>query len=276
MFTKKWTMLLADAIVIFLLWGGLAYADNVETDVAVNSVVVNSNQKKLNTTIAITDAKLKNSAQSQLKINRIDDKIQAMLVEYQSILRQINAYKTHNQQINRLIQSQQQDIASLDLQLNSIEDTKREILPFMNRMVVAFNQFVELDVPFLPDERHLRQERTNTIPDRADLSLAEKLRQIFEAYRIELDYGRNIEAYQGQLEIDGQYKTFNFLRVGRVGLYYLSLDENACGFWNLQTKMWAALPDEYISTISQGIDIAKKQLPPDLLRLPLPTPGVLK
>ena len=108
--------------------------------------------------------------------------------------------------------------------------------------------------------------------ERADVTLAEKYRRILEAYQVETEYGRTLEAYRGELVLDDVTRTVDFLRIGRVSLYYLSLDGADAGIWH--NKAWQKLDDSYRQSISQGLKVAKKQLPPDLLVLPVKTAEV--
>ena len=105
---------------------------------------------------------------------------------------------------------------------------------------------------------------------RADVTNAEKYRRIMEAYQIENEYGRTIEAYRGGLERDDREITVYFLRFGRIALLYQTLDESEAGVWNAETGSWVPLDSSYRSTIRQGIRIARKQAAPDLIQLPLP------
>ena len=67
-------------------------------------------------------------------------------------------------------------------------------------------------------------------------------------------------------------RTVDFLRIGRVSLYYLSLDGVEAGIWH--DNAWQKLDDSYRQSISLGLKVAKKQLPPDLLVLPVRTAEV--
>ncbi len=93
-----------------------------------------------------------------------------------------------------------------------------------------------------------------------------------EAYQIENEYGRTIEAYRATLDLDGKETTVDFLRFGRIALVYQSLDENQTGVWNQQTRSWDELDSSYRSAIRAGLRIARKQSAPDLVTLPLPAP----
>lgn len=118
----------------------------------------------------------------------------------------------------------------------------------------------------------MRVEQLKELLNRADISLPEKYRRVMEAYRVEADYGHSIEAYSGDLVRDDAVRTVEFLRLGRVALYYLSLDATTAGYWNRQTRQWQILPDKFRNAVTQGLLIAKKQVPPDLVSLPITAP----
>jgi FtsZ-binding cell division protein ZapB len=210
---------------------------------------------------------------SQEKIDNLSDETTDMLAEYRDVLRQTQSLKSYNDQLQSLVNSQQEEMASISEQLNNIETTQHDIVPLMLKMIDVLQQFVSLDVPFLKQERQTRLEALTAMMGRADVSLAEKYRRIMEAYQVETEYGRTIEAYQADLEDGETKKTVDFLRIGRVSLYYLTLDGKEAGMWDNDKKQWVTLSDDYIQAITDGLKVAKKQLPPDLLVLPVKTVG---
>ncbi len=211
--------------------------------------------------------------ESQETIDNLDDETTDMLAQYRDILRQTQSLKTYNDQLEQLVSSQRNELDSISLQLQNIETTQRDIVPLMSKMIEVLEQFVTLDIPFLQQERNDRIVALKTMMGRADVSLSEKYRRIMEAYQVETEYGRTIEAYQADLNKEGDNRTVDFLRIGRVNLYYLTLDGREAGVWDTESGQWQTLPDNYLQPIADGLKVARKQLPPDLMVLPLKASG---
>jgi septal ring factor EnvC (AmiA/AmiB activator) len=211
-------------------------------------------------------------ARSQQTVEKLDEQTQILLDQYRSALSTLENLKDYNAQMERQVGDQKQEIARREAELGQIEQTRRHIVPFMLRMLKVYEQLVGLDIPFLPQERQRRVEQLKAMMDRSDITLAEKYRRLLEAYRVEAEYGHTIEAYQGKLENGGTVRTVQFLRLGRVGLYYLTLDGSEAASWHPREKRWLELGDGYREPIKQAILIAERQLPPDLVKLPLPAP----
>ncbi len=208
--------------------------------------------------ITQTNAQLQTSQQ---KIDTVDEETRQMLGEYKTAQKEIDNYRVYNGQLQAIVDSQMEEMRQLTEDIDKIEATGLRIMPFMQQMIDGLSHFIDSDYPFLPEERQKRIDRLNADMKRADLSIAAKYRQILEAYQIEIDYGNTLEAYQGNLE----GRKVMFLKIGRIGLYYLSLDKQRCAAWDPTRKQWRALTDvDYKRSIDKAIKIAKKQRPPDL------------
>ena len=105
--------------------------------------------------------------------------------------------------------------------------------------------------------------------DRADVAPSEKFRRVMEAYQVEMDYGRTVEAYTGLQTIDGQERDVDFLRIGRTALIYQTRDGGIQGNWNKQTRQWEKLDASYRSQITKGLRVARKQMAPEVLMVPV-------
>jgi hypothetical protein len=208
----------------------------------------------------------------QGRVEALSDATDTLLTQYQSGLRQLESLRIYNKQLDALIAAQEVERLSLAEQTDRVELVSRDVTPLMLRMIDALESFVSLDIPFLEEERSERVLGLRKLMHRADVSEAEKYRSIMEAYQIENEYGRTIEAYRSTLDKDGKELTVNFLRVGRIALVYQSLDESQAGAWNQETRSGESLDGSYRTSIRQGLRIARKQAAPDLIRLPLPAP----
>lgn len=213
---------------------------------------------------------------SQQTVEKLDEETRDLLDAYRSALSTLKNLNDYNAQMERQLGDQKQEIARRKAELAQIEKTRRHIVPFMLRMLEVYEQLVGLDIPFLTEERQRRVEQLRAMMDRSDITLSEKYRRLLEAYRVEAEYGHTIEAYQGKMENGGAVRTVQFLRLGRVGLYYLSLDGREAASWHPREKRWMVLDKGYREPIKQAILIAERQLPPDLVKLPLPAPEAIQ
>ena len=210
---------------------------------------------------------------SQQTVERLDDESRQMLEEYRQLVQQLQRTTQANNDLQSKVEQQAAEISRITRELDDIEHVRSDIDPLMQKMLTTLGQLIELDTPFLAEERQTRQAALEEAFSKRSGDIAERFRQLLEAYQIEADYGRNIEAYQGQMpQQDGSRKMVDFLRLGRVALFYQTLDGRAGGVWDNQKRVWHSLEPSHMAGISQAIRIARKQLPPDLMVLPLLIP----
>lgn len=219
-------------------------------------------------TIERTDAA---GQRSQKKVETLDDQTQLLLNEYRQIRAETDQLALYNRQMEAIVSNQSDELASLARQISEIERTEQGILPLMSRMLDSLQQFVGLDTPFLPQERSARIALLKDLLLRADVTVSEKFRRVLEAYQVEVDYGRNIEAYRGQQ--DGV--SYDFLRIGRLALYRLSNDGTRAWLWHKGLHDWYALDNSYLRDLRKALKVAQQTAAPELLVIPLPTPASL-
>lgn len=224
------------------------------------------------TSISEQEAAQREAATSQQRIDELDDQTRIALDEYRETMRNVDQLLTYNNQMERMIESQNREIGTLERDINEIEVTQRQIMPLMHQMLEVLEQLVATDAPFLLKERETRLKELNRMMQDAGVSLADKFRRLLEAYQIEMEYGNTIEAYRAELPRSGQDRTVELLRIGRAGLYYVTLDQREAGVWDNRQRAWHRLPDNNIQFVSQGLRLARNELPPDLIRLPVAAP----
>jgi hypothetical protein len=211
--------------------------------------------------------------QSQAKIDRLAEEARDLLSDYKTVMKQVDGLKVYNARLQRQITNQERRIADIDESISEVTVIQRQMMPLVIRMIDGLEQFIQLDVPFELDERMARLEFLRDNVDRSDMTVAEKFRQVLEAYNIELQYGRGVETYSDTIEINGVVRDVDFLRVGRVSLVYQTTDGKESGVWNVSTQSWDPLPSgDYASAIRKGVRIAKKQATIELLNMPVAAP----
>ncbi len=150
---------------------------------------------------------------------------------------------------------------------------ERQIMPLMLRMIEDLDDFITLDIPFLDVERKDRVEKLRDLMERSDVSVAEKFRNVFEAYTIEQEFGRTISSYKGELEIEGGTREVEFLQIGRIVLLYQTIDGNFTGTWDKEAGeagSFVELDSGAARTqVRQGLRMARKEIAPELLLLPI-------
>ena len=264
-------------VALLALMGAPAAAQEAEkTNEPAPAAAPEPDPEQLGEVQAVRDEANTAGQQSQRRIDKLSDETETLFSRYSATLKQIDSLRVFNRQMRELIASQEAELASLADQLERVASVGRSVTPLMIRMIDAIESFVSLDVPFLIDERSERVADLRKLMNRADVSNAEKFRQIMEAYQIENEYGRTIEAYRSSLQIGDREVTVDFLRFGRIALVYQSLDEAENGVWDQNGRQWVALDGSWRSSIRQGLRIARKQAAPDLIRLPLPAATTAK
>ena len=156
----------------------------------------------------------------------------------------------------------------LDEQLVQVVVMQRQIPPLAQKMLEGLEIFVNMDLPFYKDERQERIDLVRGSLANPKVTASEQVRQILEAYNIEAEYGRKISSYESTEIIDDKEMVVNILVIGRVGMFFQTKDEQQSGYWNMETGDWEELSG-YRTAIRDGIRMAKKLAPTDMLLLPV-------
>lgn len=208
--------------------------------------------------------------ESQERINEVVEGTRSLTDQYRAINKEIEGLKVYNRLMTAQTDGQKATLEDIALSLDQVEVVNRQIFPLMTRMIDGLEQSIELDIPFLMDERSERVANLKEIMERSDVSVAEKFRKVMEAYQIEMDFGSSSEHYKQSLDIDGAVRDYNMLRIGRVGLYFQSDDAHITGHFNQETREFEELDNSYRNEIRKGMRMARQLIAPELLLLPIP------
>ena len=206
------------------------------------------------------------SAQSQNKIDSTERQTDKIVNEWKAVSKQVEGLKLYNEQKRIQIKAQLDLMDKLDEQLVQVVVMQRQIPPLAQRMLESLESFIVLDTPFRVEERQNRIDLVRASLAKPKVTASEQVRQVLEAYNIEAEYGRKIDTYESAL-VDGT--VVNILVIGRIGMFYQTKDEQSSGRWNNETNSWDDLPGSYRKPIRDGIRMAKKLAPTDMLLMPV-------
>ena len=206
----------------------------------------------------------------QQQVDQLHDQSRKLIDEYYAHLKLVDGLKLYNGMLQQQLDGQVEEIGVLQRSIADVATVERQILPLMSRMIDGLEQFVGFDVPFLVEERQERIANLRALLPRADVTVAEKSRRVLEAYQIENDYGRTIEAYRGKLALGTSTFDADFLRVGRVALMYRVVGRDDVGYWDHQNKDWVPLSaGRWRRYVNQGLKVARQEVAPELISVAL-------
>lgn len=208
---------------------------------------------------------------SQSRVESVDAERERMLSRYLDIVREIEAVRPYVRELEQLTAAQRDTLASLDTQIETLDETARDIAPMFRDMLATLERFVALDLPFLPAERQARLASLRRTLDDPEAPPAHKLRRLVEAYQVELEYGRTIETYGDTIEIDGRETVVDMLRIGRLMLFYRLPDGGGAGYWDDAAGAFRPGDADLEREVARGLEVAEDRAAPVLLTLPMPT-----
>lgn len=214
----------------------------------------------------------RSSVQSQERIDSLFEQSRELLADYRDVVSQYESLRLYNDHVQRLVDDQNATLDSLQRQIDGIEETRQGVVPLMYRMIDSLEEFVRLDIPVYSQQRENRVERLRDIMTRSNVTDSEKFRQIMTAYQTEMDYGVGLNAYQGNLEYDGQEIAVDFFHLGRITFLAQSLDMRNAWMWDNEAREWTELDDGYLSPLTEAIRMARNQTQYDIVRLPISAP----
>lgn len=249
----------------------IAVAMTLSTSALLGTSVAQANS--VDAVLKVSQSKTATAQKSQRTVDKLASETGDLLQDYKTVMKQVDGLRVYNTRLERQIANQLQRIKDIEGSIEQVTVIQRQVTPLVIRMIDSLEKFVELDVPFHKAERAERIAFLRNSVDRSDLSVAEKFRQVLEAYKIENEYGRKIDAYKGNVAIDGVDREVNFFRVGRVALLYQTTDTEISGAWDQSAGEFVQLDKgEYRNAIMKGLRIARKEASIDILKLPVSAP----
>ena len=240
--------------------------------IAILAVTATPAMAQFDSAIRTSKSTVQAAKQSQQRVEALDDEASQLLVDYRANLKQFELLERFNKSRAIEVERQATEIANLQLDVDNVENLQKQMQPLMEDMLDTLEDFVNADIPFLKGERDDRIIRLRRVMGDSNFSPAQRYRLVVEAYQIENEYGRTIDAYETTVSVDGTETAVEFLRIGRLALIYKTADDSILRIYDKSAGDFVNLDRSYLPDVRLGLRMAKEQTAPDLFGIPVPAP----
>lgn len=207
--------------------------------------------------------------ETQKDIEKWSEKKSMLEAEYETLMENNKKMSIEHDHLTQELESVQIRIEDLENQMRAMEKISENLKPFLYGIYEKLLKSVNQRLPFLQTERSERLANLKKTLDDPQIVLGEKFRKVMEALFIEVDYGNTVEVYQEKIFLADKEVLVNVLRLGRISLFFETLDQETTGYFDLEENEWKALSQSANHDIRVAMEIGSKRRPADVVALPL-------
>ena len=131
--------------------------------------------QRVNEMLALQQSATADDRQAQAQVDALADETQEAVSEYRVRLQELDRIRRYNDNLQRTIDDQEREKASLNRQINEFGDLEQGIVPLLMDMIEDLDRFISLDVPFLPEVRSSMLTQMRDMMDRSDCKHRRKI-----------------------------------------------------------------------------------------------------
>lgn len=206
--------------------------------------------------------------QVQEQINQLDDQKTDLVSEFRTLLQRTQAAELYARQQEKVVESQRRELESLQEQLGRVDEITAQTTPMLLDMIADLDAFVRADLPFRTQDRMDRIDNLRAAMENAQVPIVEQYRLIIEAYKAEMEYGRTIDTWPEEIDIEGKPVMVDMFLYGRVALVYMSPDRRYAARWDRDQQAWVPVESKFKEDIAKAIKVAKGTTTPSVLYAP--------
>ncbi len=183
--------------------------------------------------------------------------------EFARELKLVEALKVYNAQLQDQLTAQAKANSEIQASIESAKALEPQVAPLLEKMLTALDKFVQADLPFKLEERQESIGRLKALMLDTTATTSIRYRSIMDIYAAEMEYGTTYEAYDSVIN----ETPVDMLRVGRIGLFYQTKDQQTSAMYDNVNKSWKILPESTNRNVRKAIKVAAKTVAPELLSL---------
>ncbi len=217
--------------------------------------------------MAVDDVK---NAQQTHKLERewsVEERQQRSEIErLESVLKGL---KFQLNKVEQSIATERRRIAEQQRRLVETQKIRDGLQAWLQAVFKRLKQSVDTGLPFLKKERQRRLADLGLVLNDPYTPVYEQFRRVFEALLVEAEYGHGGEAYRAEIDLDGEQTQVDLLRIGRLALFYRTLDQQSVGVYDPAQQHFVALDSDTMAGISQAFKMVRREVAADLVTLPV-------
>jgi len=189
--------------------------------------------------------------------------------EYEALEEANRQLAMENQALQKRVAARRSAIDAMRGEIQALQQTSEELSPYLNRLFKRLAGSVADSLPFDLPQRRRRVQRIGRQLAAEDLSIGIRFRDLTDALLVEARYGNSVGVDTRQIKLAGQPVMVRVLRLGRLGLFFLTLDQKTAGTFDPASSSWKMLPGAATEEILKAVQIGSRQRSVELLSLPL-------
>lgn len=162
-----------------------------------------------------------------------------------------------------------QEVSVLTRNIAAAKELTEKLTPVVNSEFKSIDKVVENGLPFLSQERQERLGKLKEWMGAPSSMQPAKLERLLEFLTIEAEYGHTCEVYQQTIALDGKETTVDILKIGRMALFYLTLDQENCGTYDPMANTFTPLSGHMVSKVKKATALARREQSAELVSLPI-------
>jgi hypothetical protein len=192
------------------------------------------------------------------------ERIKSRYFQLQDAIDALEVEHTHMQDV---VGRQVAFIERMETRIVEMEKIRQHLVPYLEQIIDRLETAIAKDLPFLRNERSARLTVLRQMIQDPEISMAEKLRRVYEGLRVEMDYGRSVETVKEEIDLNGEQRVVKVLRLGRTALMMLTLDEKQAGIFH--NGAWHSVRGASRGEIKKAIEITERRRPIEFVKLPV-------
>ncbi len=192
-----------------------------------------------------------------------------MASRHTALQQEMTRLETRLTRLERLLRLEQEKQEESLRKKAESDRIRNELSSYLESVLSSLEAQTKQDLPFLTGERQARTDALKALLVDPAESPAEKFRRVFEALLIEAEYGNTVETVQKNIDLDGKQTLVDLFRLGRVSLFFLSMDKEKAGYFDRTANKWKTLPKSENDAMETAIAMARLERTVDLVKLPL-------